>query len=380
MARPSGSRTFELFKIAGVQVEIDYSWLIIFALVFWSLSASYFPVEYPGYPVIRYWVVGFVATLLFFASVLIHELSHASMANRLGANIDRITLFVFGGVAHMSGEPRSANDEIRIAAVGPLSSMVLASGFWLASKGFAVMSAPPLWMAAFRYLAFINLALALFNLLPGFPLDGGRLLRAVLWKRSGDLQRATARAADWGSGIAWGLISLGAIEIFVGALIGGLWLIFIGLFLRAAAASGYQGTVMEQVLQRLRVGDIMTREPITLTPDLSVSDAVEQYFLRFGHGGFPVVAEGGVVGLLSLSQVRDLTPAQRAQKSVSEVMRPLTDGLAIDPQASALEALHKMSEVDSGRLVVIDRDKFVGLITRGGLARFAQMKSLLEGR
>lgn len=377
MPLASGVKAIKLFRVAGVEVEIDYSWLIIFALILWSLSAGYFPVEYPGHAVVSYWMVGFVATLLFFASVLIHELSHAAMGNRLGEKIDRITLFIFGGMAHLSGEPRNADDEIKIAAVGPLSSLILGFGFWLASQGFAATSAPPLWTAMFRYLAFINVALALFNLLPGFPLDGGRLLRAILWKRSGNLQQATARAADWGGGIAWGLAILGVLEIFAGALLGGLWLIFIALFLRAAAASGYQGTVIEQVLQRLRVGDLMTREPITLTPDLSVAEAVERYFLHFGHGGFPVVAQGRVVGLLSLSHVRNLAPAQRAQRTVGEVMRPLAEGLAIDPRASALEALRRMSEVDSGRLIVLDEGRFVGLITRGGLARFVQMKTLL---
>jgi CBS domain-containing protein len=233
-------------------------------------------------------------------------------------------------------------------------------------------------MAVFRYLAFINMALALFNLLPGFPLDGGRLLRAVLWKCSGDLQKATARAADWGNTIAWGLIGLGALEIYGGALVGGLWLIFIGLFLRSAAVRGYQGTVMEQVLKRLRVGDIMTREPIALNPDLSVSEAIERYFLRYGHGGFPVVTDGRAVGVLSLSEIRDLAPEQREQKKVEEVMRPFSDGLEIDPQASALHALHAMNQVHSGRLVVVDRGKFVGLITRGGLARLVQMKTELE--
>jgi Zn-dependent protease/predicted transcriptional regulator len=370
------TKSIELFRVAGVQIEVDYSWLVIFLLVLWSLSAGYFPQEYPGQRTLDYWIVGFVATLFFFASVLLHELSHAAMANRLGENIDRITLFIFGGMARLSGEPKSADSEIKIAGVGPLSSLVIALIFWLVSS--AIGQAGSLWTAVFRYLVFINVALALFNLLPGFPLDGGRLLRALLWKRWGDLPRATARAAEWGSGIGWGLISLGALEIFGGALVGGLWLIFIGLFLRSAAASGYQGMIVEHALQHVRVSDIMTRAPMTLAPELPVGEAIEQYFLRFGYGGFPVVSDVRVFGLLSLSQVRHCKPEERAHKKVQDIMLALEPGLEIGPQRSAIDAIRKMNAANSGRLVVLDAGKLVGLITRTGVARIVQTKAQLE--
>ena len=369
------TKSIELFRVAGVQIEVDYSWLVIFLLVLWSLSAGYFPQEYPGRRTLDYWIVGFVATLFFFASVLLHELSHAAMANRLGENIDRITLFIFGGMARLSGEPKSADNEIKIAGVGPLSSLVIALIFWLISS--AIGQAGSLWTAVFRYLAFINVALALFNLLPGFPLDGGRLLRAVLWKRWGDLPRATARAAQWGSGVGWGLIGLGALEIFGGALVGGLWLIFIGMFLRSAAASGYQGMIVEHALQHVRVSDIMTSEPMTLAPELPVGEAIEQYFLRFGYGGFPVVSDGRVLGLLSLSQVRHCKPEERAHKKVQDIMLALEPGLEIGPQASAIDAIRKMNEANSGRLVVVDAGKLMGLITRTGVVRIVQTKAQL---
>jgi Zn-dependent protease/predicted transcriptional regulator len=371
----SKTKSIELFRVAGVQVEVDYSWLVIFALVLWSLSAGYFPQEYPGQPTLDYWIVGFVATLFFFGSVLLHELSHAAMANRLGDKVDRITLFIFGGIARLSSEPKSADSELKIAGVGPLSSLAIALTFWLISN--AIGRPASLWTGVFRYLAFINLALALFNLLPGFPLDGGRLLRAVLWKRWGDLPRATARAAQWGSRIGWGLIVLGALEIFGGALVGGIWLIFIGLFLRGAAASGYQGTVVEQALEHVRVSDIMTREPVTLTPEISVAEAVEHYFLRFGYGGFPVVSDGRVLGVLSLSHVRHCQPQERAHKKVRDIMLALGPGLEIAPQATALEAMHKMNEANSGRLIVLDGGKMAGFITRTGVARIIQMKQQL---
>ena len=173
--------SIELFKVAGVQVEIDFSWIIIAVLVWWSLSAGYFPRSYPGHDFTSYWIVGALGTILFFASVLGHELSHAMVGNRLGENVTRITLFIFGGMAHLTSEPKTASDELKISAVGPLSSLVIAAIFWIIEQMLIGMHAPDLWVAVFSYLAFINVALAVFNLLPGFPLDGGRILRAFLW-------------------------------------------------------------------------------------------------------------------------------------------------------------------------------------------------------
>src|SRR5208337_1208159 len=252
--------------------------------------------------------------------------------------------------------------------------------FWLIYKSLAVVSAASLWTAVFRYLGFINLALAVFNLLPGFPLDGGRLFRAMLWKRSGDMDQATARAVEWGTALAWGMMALGGLEIFSGALIGGIWLIFIGLFLRSAAISGYQGTIIGHLLQRIRVGDIMTREPVTVSPDTPVVDAVERYFLKYGYGGFPVVADGRAIGALSLSQVRNCSPEDRAHKKVADIMRALDPAIEINPQVSALHAVSKMNEADSGRLVVVDNGKLVGLITRSGIMRFMQIRAELEAK
>jgi Zn-dependent protease/predicted transcriptional regulator len=374
----SKQRSVDIVRIFGIQVAIDYSWIVIFVLVLWSLSAGYFPYQYPGHSWLAYLSVGIVATLLFFVSVLIHELAHAVVANRLGQEVRRITLFIFGGMAHLSGEPKTPGAEFKIAAVGPLTSLLLGVAFWAVSGALRFWGMEALWTSVFRYLAFINVALAVFNLLPGFPLDGGRLLRAYFWHRTGSLRASSSRAADWGSGIAIGLMILGGLEIFAGALVGGLWLILIGMFLRGAARTSYYGVVVEQALGRKHVGDLMVRDPVVVSPDISVADAVEEYFLRYGYGGFPVGTTGAPEGLLSLSLVQKCAREERAQQRVRDIMLRDLATLSISPDASVSEALQKMTEMDIGRLLVIRDGQLEGLITRTGIARFLQRQMQLE--
>ncbi len=372
------AKGIDLFKVAGIRIAIDYSWLVIFLLVLWSLSAGYFPHEYPGYGWTRYWAVGAVATVLFFASVLLHELSHSLVANRRGQNVRRITLFIFGGMAHLSREPSDATVELQIAAAGPVTSLVLGGIFWVLQLLLQTVTAASLWIAMLRYLAYINVALAVFNLLPGFPLDGGRILRGFLWRRSGDLRAATARAADWGSGIAFGLMALGVLEIFGGALIGGLWLIFIGMFLRGAARASYHGVVVEQALRGARVRDLMIPDPIIVPPDITVEQVIEEQFLRHGFGGFPVGHDGHIEGLVSLSQLKHCPPEARRVRTVREIMRPVALDVNIPASASVSDALRQMVASDSGRLLVTEGDRVVGLITRSLITRFIQVKTELE--
>lgn len=367
----------DLFKVAGVQIAIDYSWLIIFALVLWSLSAGYFPALHPDYTHTEYWIVGLVATLMFFASIVTHELSHAIVANRLGQPVERISLFIFGGMAHLGHEPTSARDELKIAAAGPITSFVLGASFLAIPRVFGLNESLSMWASVFNYLGFINFALGLFNLLPGFPLDGGRILRAVLWQRSCDFRQATARASEWGKGIAYGLIFLGALQIFAGSLIGGLWLIFIALFLKGAASSSYQSLVIEQVLGSLQVNDLMARDPITIDADTTVASVINDHFMRHGHGGYPVIRDNRVVGLISLGQIRDCPAEERAGKPISEIMRSLDPAIVIAPAAPVSNALRQMAESDSGRLLVMEQERLIGLITRSAIAHFIMLRGQL---
>jgi Zn-dependent protease len=366
-----------LFRLAGIQVTVHYSWLIIFVLILWSLSAGYLPRTYPGQSPTAYWFAGGVATVLFFLSVLAHEFSHSLMAKRAGIDVPNITLFVFGGVSRISEEASDPETELMIAVVGPLSSFGLALVFWVLMTSLE-SGGPSLVSAVFRYLAWINLALGVFNFIPGFPLDGGRVLRAVVWWKTGSLLRATRLASDLGKGFAVALMVLGAIQIFGGGLAGGLWLIFIGIFLRGVAAGSYQQTAMRDALEGVRVRDVMVEDVVTVSPDLTVQELIRSYFLHYGFKGFPVVDEDQVVGVISLQDVRHLLDEDQAGTLVRQVMMDVSAELRIEPGASLADALKRVVQPKAERLLVMEGDRMVGLITKTGLMRFVEIKQILE--
>ena len=257
---------FKLFKVIGIQISLDYTWFIIFALVAWTLSQGYFPSVVPGLAMWIYIAMGVVSSLLLFASILLHELSHSYVANRLGMDIRGITLFIFGGIAELSREPDDPRMELKIAIAGPIASGVLAILFWLIKEGLTAMALFPLVASVCSYLVIINIVVVIFNMIPGFPLDGGRVLRAIWWMKSGDLQRATMVAGRVGKGFALFLIFFGILQTFTGNIIGGLWMVFIGIFLQQAAESGYREVLIRNSLSGIRVGDVMTREVVTVHP------------------------------------------------------------------------------------------------------------------
>ena len=371
------SRGLRLFKVAGIQIRLDYSWLIIFVLVLWSLSAGYFPYYYPDQTIGTYWLAGLVATLLFFASILTHELSHSLVARRFGIEIREITLFVFGGLANIAKEPSSPRTEFTITIVGPLTSFVLAALFWsitLAIEGIL----PRLTIVIFEYLAWINLALGIFNLLPGFPLDGGRVFRSFWWWKTGSLVRATKAAADIGKGLAVALMIFGALQIFIGSLVGGLWFIFIGMFLRGLAVGGYQQVILQQSLEGTQARDIMIRDIISVPAASPLSSVVSDYFLRYGFRGFPVARGGQILGVISLAQVRKIPPEERGDNNAAQVMVPRSNKIEIAPDASLAEALKRMTQEDIGRLLVVQNDRVVGMITKTGLLRYWEARRALE--
>jgi Zn-dependent protease/CBS domain-containing protein len=372
-----GFRGISLFKVAGIRINIDYSWFIIFGLVLFALSAGYLPRTFPGQPTQTYWVAGLFATLLFFSSVMLHELAHSLVAIRQGIDIPEITLFIFGGVSRLSQEPTDPKTEFKIAVVGPLTSFALAAAFGVL-RVFLQGFEPSLIAVVIGYLAWINLALGIFNLIPGFPLDGGRLLRAFLWWRTGSLTRATKVASDFGKGFAVAIMILGGLQIFAGALVNGLWFIFIGMFLRGMSVQGYEELVIRKSLEGVHVEEVMVREVVSVPPDLTVSELIHDYFLHYAFRGFPVVENGRVLGVVSVAAVRQLPREVYDNRQVADIMTPLQDDLLIDAQASLADALVKMSRQEQDRLLVLKGEKLAGLVTKTGLLRFVQIKQVLE--
>jgi Zn-dependent protease len=349
-----------LFKVRGIPVRVHVSWLIIFGLIAWSLSVGYFPHVLPDMPLLTHWATGLVAALLLFASVFLHELSHALMARRYGIGVSAITLHVFGGVSQLEEEPRSPGTEFGIAIVGPLTSFAIAA---VAAAGAAVAGPGSVPRAVLGYLALVNAVVGVFNLVPGFPLDGGRVLRAALWRARGDLRWATQMAGRAGGAVAFGLMVLGVVRGLAGDFLGGLWFVLIGLFLRQAAETSYHQLLVRRALEPLAVRDVMTREVVHVTPELSVARAVDDFFWRHHVSSFPVVADGQVVGVLSIRQLGQLPRERWADTRVGEVMQRIDEPLTIAPGNDLWAAFQKLSANGLGRLAVVDGGRLVGYLS-----------------
>jgi Zn-dependent protease/CBS domain-containing protein len=363
--------------VSGIAIRIDYSWFVIFFLVFWILSAGYFPYYFPGHTTTNYVLSGLTATIFFFFSILLHELSHSLVAIRSGIKIPDITLFIFGGVTRLSEEAKNPRTELLISAAGPACSFVLALLFWgvrLILDG----SSPAMTVAIFGYLAFINLLLGVFNLIPGFPMDGGRILRDLIWMRTGSLSRATRVASAVGKGVGVAIIFLGVVQVFRGALIGGIWFIFIGLFLRGIADRSYQELIIRQSIEGVHVREVMIHDVISVPANISVSQLVNDYFVRYCHRGFPVMEGSAVIGIINLVDIKDVAPDDRDRVTVREIMTPITADACIAPEASLAEALSHMSLASKGRLLVMHNGAMQGMLTKAGLTRFLEIRNVLR--
>lgn len=368
-------RGIRLGRVSGIEIWVDLSWLVIFALVLWSLASGYFPQGYPGLEPATYWIMGAVAAVLLFVSVLLHELSHSFVAQKFGIAVPRITLFIFGGVAQISQEARTPKTEFNIAAAGPVCSFALAFIFWILGKlGF--ISDDMVLLAIFDYLAFINVTLAVFNLIPGFPLDGGRILRAYLWNRWNDVKRATYTVSRIGSGFGIFLILFGVLNFFWGNLIGGIWFVFIGMFLNQAAKSGYQMTLLEDGLSGVKVNDVMTQNVISVPATISINKLVRDYFYRHLFVSFPVVnGAGDLIGMVSVKQVKDVPQEEWHERRVEDIMIKNSELKTISPDDEALNAFNMLMKNELGRIPVTSRDKLVGIVSRRDIMTLLTLRS-----
>jgi Zn-dependent protease len=302
----------KLFALFGFQVWIDASWLLIATLIAWTLAVAVFPAVVPGLAAATYWWMAIAGTIGLLFSIVFHETAHSLVARRYGIEIRGITLFVFGGVAEMPGEPGSPRAEFLMALAGPLASLALSAALFASAAAIAALHGPQTISGVVGYLGQLNLMLGLFNLVPAFPLDGGRMLRAAFWGWSHDVAWATRIAAVSGNLFGTLLIVLGVLEVLRGDFVGGMWQFLIGMFLRTAASAGYQQTMAQRLLADVSVAQVMTPQPIAVPPDLPVARFIEDYLYRYHHREFPVACDGVLLGRIGTRQVaalgRDLWP------------------------------------------------------------------------
>jgi Zn-dependent protease/predicted transcriptional regulator len=371
-------RSIPLFRLAGFQVGVDWSWLILAVLITWTLSVGVFPYYHPELTPGLYWSMGAIAALGLFASIILHELAHSLVARRYDVPIRGITLFIFGGVAEMEREPDRPAVEFLVAIAGPIASFLVGLACWLLAQGAALAGLGVPVAGVLAYLAMINVILAVFNMVPAFPLDGGRMLRAALWYWKGSLRRATRIASGIGGGFGIALIVLGVWRVVIGDFIGGMWWFLIGMFVRFAAQASYQQVVIREGLRGVPVRRIMTADPITVPPGISVAQLIDDYVYRHHHKMYPVVEGGRLVGCISISDVKQLPREQWAATTVAKIMQPCSAATAITPDADAMEVLTTMTRTRNSRYLVLEGDRLVGVLSLKDMLKFLSVKLDLE--
>ena len=354
-------RGISLVRVLGIPIELDYSWFLIFALVVWTLAAGTFPSEFKNWPTTEYWLVGIATAIVFFLSLVLHELGHSVVARHYGIAVRSIRLFVFGGVSQIEAEPPSAKVEFLMAVVGPLVSFALAGVF--AGLGAVFVTVSPL-LALAKYLAYINGALGLFNLIPGFPLDGGRVFRALVWGITNDLRRATVIAGNLGRLIGFLLILFGAYQVFIGNFVNGLWIGFIGWFLENAAMSQVRQQRLHDLLTGRRVSQAMSTNYTSILPDTTIQTLVDNQVLGNGQRSFVVQEGNRVAGLLTLHDIKGLPRIEWPVMTVSQAMIPLAQVRRIRPDEELWTAIEEMNRDGVNQLPVMTDGHMEGMLRR----------------
>lgn len=384
---------FRLGRFFGIDLHIDWSWLLIFALVSWSLN-SMFREIHPEWTMLAQWGLALLGALLFFISVLAHELAHSIVARARGIPVKNITLFLFGGVSNIQKEPTSPMTELMIAIVGPLTSFLLGGIFLVLGIGGAALSdismTNPTGLlhqlgplnTMFMWLGSVNILLGIFNLIPGFPLDGGRVLRSILWTITDDVVKATRWASVVGQIIAWLLILAGVFMLFGvqvpllgGGIANGMWIIFIGWFLQNAAVQNYQKAVVQDILGNVPVEKIMNPEVPVVPADIKVDDLVEKHIMKTDNQAFIVFDEDKMVGLVSIDDVRKLSNEERQNETVRDIMTPSKELVVVAANENAAEALDRLQNRKIRQLPVVNGNRIVGLLRRKDILRWLELQS-----
>jgi len=360
-------RTIPLGKIFGISIDLDYSWFLVFGLLTWVLAVSYYPAEFKNWSPGEYWLMGAVTAIMLFVSVLLHELGHSVVAKRFGIPVPRITLFIFGGVSQIASEPTSASTEFWIAAAGPAVSFALAAIFWGLRPIFAVV--PPL-LALTKYLALLNFTLGVFNLIPGFPLDGGRVFRAIIWGFTGNFHRATTIAAFTGRLFGFGLILLGVWQALAGNFFNGLWTGFIGWYLESAAASQVQQQTLEDLLAGHRVSEVMSRDCARVSGDMTLQELVDNHVLAGGVRCFVVSRGDETVGLLTLSEVTKVPRSSWSTTTLAQAMIPSDKLISTPANVEVWPAIENMGRNGINQMPVVEGRKIIGVFSRDDLVHY----------
>jgi Zn-dependent protease/CBS domain-containing protein len=376
------NENFSLGRIAGIHVGLNWSLLVVAALIAWSLASSLLPSAAPGETSGAYWAAGVVSAFVFLASLLAHELAHSLVAVRRGVRVEGITLWLFGGVSRFSSDTSSPGAQALITFVGPLTSLVLGAVFYLASVAVGGGAQTSLLPATLSWLGYINITLGVFNLVPAFPLDGGRLLQSLIWLRTGDRLRATRIAARIGMGFAYLLIAYGlATFLFAGSLVGGVWSVFLGWFLLSAARSEEVGGLIRQALSGMTVAQVMTPNPVQAPDDISVEDALHGYVLASRHSTFPTHdATGRLSGLLTMAALKNVAPDARPTTLIKKIICPLDQVSTAGPADPITDLLGLPEGCSEGRTLIIDGGRLVGIISPSDINRLLQRSLLGRSR
>jgi len=369
--------SFRLGRIVGIPISVDLSWFVIFALIVYTLAMFYFPQMAPGLSVPMRWLGGVIAALLLFGSVLLHELMHSIIAIRNGIRIGGINLFIFGGVSRMQSEPQTPEIEFKMAIAGPLTSLMLAAIFYGLLKLGGVAFFGRLGVVIVGYLALINVVLGVFNLIPGFPLDGGRVFRAILWGALNDLDRATRIASYVGQGFAYLFIVGGFWSMLFGAFLSGLWLVFIGWFLNNAAQQSYQQVQLRRALSGVDVHRVMSTDFPHLDPNLTLDEFVHDYLLKYGHSAYPVTDGDQFLGVVTINEAREVPRERWHDTRLRDVVKHLDGERVIKCTDDAFDALMHMAENHAGRMLVMCDGKLEGVVTQENVINLVRTKMQL---
>ena len=366
--------TVPLFRVRGIEVGVHVSWLIVFGLVTWSIAMGFVPQALPGIAPIEAWIIGAISAVLLFASVLLHELAHSFVAISRGLPVHSITLFLFGGVSNLSADSKDPRTEFLIAIVGPLTSFAIAGAALL----LANVPLDERIGVVVTYLIVVNALLGAFNLIPGFPLDGGRVFRSIVWRATGSVRRATEIAAAVGQLVGFGFVAWGILRVFDGDLLGGLWTAAIGLFLQNAAGSSVQQLALDQRLRSVRVRDAFTPDDDTATPELTVSELIEDHILSRKRRAVLVTENGQLVGIVTIGDLQTVPSEARGRTTVREVMTGLDGLVATSPGTSLREAADVLASNGFDQLPVVEAGRPLGAITRADIMREFQIREALD--